>query len=70
MPMNKNLPFTDMITLTEFCALDMEYNHKENEAETLVPNVSNILQKNLNLKIRNNLTKDEKMHEVKRITKR
>ena len=70
MPMNKNLPFTDMITLTEFRALDMEYNHKENEAETLVPNVSNILQKNLNLKIRNNLTKDEKMHEVKRITKR
>ena len=57
-----------MITLTEFCALDMEYNHKENEAEK--PNVSNILQKNLNLKIRNNLTKDEKMHEVKRITKR
>ena len=63
--MNKNLPFTDMITLTEFCALDMEYNHKENEAETLVPNVSNILQKNLNLKIRNNLTKDECTNKIR-----
>ena len=54
-----------MITLTEFCALDMEYNHKENEAETLVPNVSNILQKNLNLKIRNNLTKDECTNKIR-----
>ena len=50
----------DIITLTEFCALDMEHNHEENEAETLRQNVSNILQKNLNLKIRSNLTKDER----------
>ena len=38
----------------------MEHNHKENEAETLGQNVSNILQKNLNLKIRSNLKKDER----------
>ena len=34
-PTNKNLPFMDIITSTESCALDMEHNHKENEAETL-----------------------------------
>ena len=38
----------------------MEHNHKENEAETLRQNVSNILQKNLCLKIRSNLEKDER----------
>ena len=50
----------DIITSTDSCALDMEHNHKENEAETLRQNVSNILQKNLNLKIRSKLTKDER----------
>ena len=50
----------DIITSTESCALDMEHHHKENEAETLGQNVSNILQKNLNLKIRSNLKKNEK----------
>ena len=59
-PTNKNLPFMDIITSTKSCALDMEHNHKENEAETLRQNVSNILQKNLNLKIRSNLKKDER----------
>ena len=38
----------------------MEHNHKENEAETLRQNVSNILQKILCLKIRSNLEKDER----------
>ena len=37
----------DIITSTESCALDMKYNHKENEAETLRQNVSNILQKKI-----------------------
>ena len=45
----------DIITSTESCALNMGHNHKENEAETLRQNVSNILQKNLNLKIRSKL---------------
>ena len=45
----------DIITSIESCAPDMELNHKENEAETLGQNVRNILQKNLNLKIRSNL---------------
>ena len=58
MPTNKNLPFTDIITSSESCALNMEHNHKENEAETLRKNVSGILQKNLNLKIRSNVRND------------
>ena len=58
--MSKNLPFMDVITPTKSCAIDMEYNHKENEAdETLRQNVSNISQKNLNLRIRSNFTKAE-----------
>ena len=48
------------ITSTESCALHTKHNHTENEAETLRPSVSNILQKNLNLKIRSNLKKNEK----------
>ena len=47
MPTNKNLPFMDIITSAESSALDMEQNHKENEAEILRQNVSNILRKNL-----------------------
>ena len=64
-PTNKNLPFMDIITTTESCALDMEHKHKENEVETLRQNVSSILQKKLNLKIRSNLKKKS----IKRITK-
>ena len=61
-PTDKNLPSMDIITSTESCALDMEHNHKENEAETLRQNVSNILQKNFNLKIRSNLKKMKEEH--------
>ena len=50
----------DIITSTESCALDMEHNHKQNEAETLRQNASNILQKNVNLKIRSNLKQNER----------
>ena len=50
------------ITSTESCALHTKHNHTENEAETLRPSVSNILQKNLNLKIRSNLKKMKKEH--------
>ena len=38
----------------------MEYNPVENEEETLRQNMSNILQRNLNIKISSNLTKDER----------
>ena len=47
----------DKITSTKTCALDIENNRKENEAETLRQNVCNILMKNLNPKIRSNRTK-------------
>ena len=51
-PRNKNLPFIDIITSTKSCAVDME--------QTLRQNVSNLLQKNLNLKVRSGLKKDER----------
>ena len=43
-----NILFMDIIILAESCALDLEYNRKENEAETLRQNVINIFQKSLN----------------------
>ena len=60
MSTNKNLPFIDKITSTKSSALDIEYNRIENEPETLIQDVSNISQTNLNIKIRRNLTKDER----------
>ena len=62
------MSFMDIITSTESFVLDMEHNYKESNAETLRQKVSHILQKNLNLKIRSNLKKDEKRG-IKRITK-
>ena len=62
-PIDLNLPFMIIITSTKSRALNMDqliFNHKEIEAETLRQNVSNILQKNLNLKIRSNLKKMKK----------
>ena len=50
----------DIITSSKSCAVDMEYNPIENEEETLRQNMSNILQRNLNIKISSNLTKDER----------
>lgn len=47
----------DITTSTKSCALDMEYNSIENEVETLRQNMSNTLQRNLNIKIS---TKDER----------
>ena len=49
----------------------MEHNHKENEVETLRQKVSNILQKNLNLKITSNLAKDESrsLKELQKVVK-
>ena len=50
----------DIIKSIESCANLMEHNHKEQKAGTLRKNVSNILQKNLNLQIRSNLTKNKR----------
>ena len=61
MPANTNLPFMDMITSTESCVLNVKHNHKENEAQTLRQYVCNILQKNLNVKLRSNLKEDERI---------
>ena len=49
-----------IITSTEFCALDMEHNRKKMKQKLLRQYVNNILRKNLNQKIKSNLTKDER----------
>ena len=53
--MGYDMNFMDIIVSTKSCALHVEHTHKENEAKNLRQNVSVILQKNLNLKIRSNL---------------
>ena len=50
----------DIITSTYTYPHDLEYNRKENDVETLRQNLSNILKKDLNLKIRGNLRKKKK----------
>ena len=59
MPTTENLSFMG-ITSTKSCGLYMEYNRKENDAETWRQKLSNLLHKNVNLKIRSNITKDER----------
>ena len=44
----------DILILAERSTLNLEYTHKENEAETRRQNVINILKNNLNLSIKVN----------------
>ena len=57
-----NTLFMDIIILAESCALDLEYNRKENEAETLRQNVINIFQKSLNWRSKVTSQKLKKKH--------
>ena len=52
----------DIIILAESCALNLEYNRKENEAETLRQNVINIFQKSLNWRSKVTSQKLKKKH--------
>ena len=56
LPNNKKLPFMDILNATEICRLSLDKeNHIEN-AELLRQQISNAYSKNINFKIRNNLT--------------
>ena len=56
LPNNKKLPFMDILNATEIWPLSLEKeNHIEN-AELLRQQISNVHSKNINFKIRNNLT--------------
>ena len=56
-PSKKDIPFMDIITATEAIALNLEYHKNESDAESLRQNVSHILNKNINFKMKDNLTK-------------
>ena len=59
-PATKRIPFMDIISATETCALDLENSSKETDAEFLHQKVGHILNKNLYLKLRDNLSKAQR----------
>ena len=56
----------EIITATESVALNLEYHNKEADAESLRQNVCHILDKNRNMKIQDNLSK-ERLKSLKEI---
>ena len=56
----KRIPFIEIITATESVALNLEYHYKEADDESLPQNVCYILNKNRNMKIKDNLSKEQR----------
>ena len=54
------MPFLDIISAAETCTIDLENNIKEIDSECLLQNVSHILKRNLNIKLRGNLSKSQR----------
>ena len=59
-PATKRIPFMDIISATETCAIDLENSSKETDRECLRQKVSLILNRNLNIKLRGNLSKPQR----------
>ena len=59
-PATKRIPFIDIISATETCTTDLENSSKETDAEFLRQKLSHILNKNLNIKLRDNLSKPQR----------
>ena len=60
-PATKRIPFMDIISATETCALDFQNSSKETDVEFLPQKVSRILKKrNINIKLRGNLSKTQR----------
>ena len=68
-PAEKRIPFMEIITATEVVALNLEYHNKEADAESLCQNVCHILNKNRNMKIKDNLSKEQQkaLKEIRQI---
>ena len=49
-----------IITVTESVALNLKYHNKEADAQSLRQNVCHILKKNRNMKIKDNLSKEQR----------
>ena len=52
----------EIITATESVALNLEYHNKEADAKSLRQNVCHILNKNRNMKIKDNFSKEQRKH--------
>ena len=59
-PATKRIPFMDIISTTEICAIDLENSSKETDAEFLRQKVSHLLYKNLYIKLQDNLSKPQR----------
>ena len=59
-PATKRIRFMDITSATQTCALDLENSSKETDAEFLHQKVGHILNKNLYLKLRDNLSKAQR----------
>ena len=59
----------EIITATESVALNLEYQNREADAESLRQNVRHILNKNRNMKSKNNLSKEQRkaLKEIRQI---
>ena len=55
-PSNKKLPFMDIVNATEICALSLEKENQTENAKLLRQNISSVISKNINFKIRSYLT--------------
>ena len=59
-PTEKTMPFMEIITATESVALNVEYHNKKADAESLCQNLCHILNKNRNMKVKDNLSKEQR----------
>ena len=59
-PSNRKPPFMDIINATEICALSLEKGKQIETAELLRQKISNVISKNIQFKIRSNLTFEQR----------
>ena len=59
-PTYKKLPFKDIVNATEIYALSLVKENQIENAELLRQKISNAISKNINFKIRNNLTFEQR----------
>ena len=59
-PTYKKLPFMDIVNATEIYALSLVKENQIENAELLRQKISNAISKNVNFKIRNNLTFEQR----------
>ena len=59
-PSHNKLPFMDIVNATELCALSLEKENQIENAELLRQKISNVISKNINFKVRSNLTFEQR----------